>query len=386
MIAAIAAGTELTGEAVTENDKRFARMETIKKILDSQMKFSTLALVGAIAAGVVGSAAAAPGATGTFQLPTSMQVVQAAAESAAPKFDRAKFSKAFAGWAHEGSIATEFATITTATQSGILLPVEVSAPITPQAINTFRQAYGLWGVPVMSTPTTGEITIPVLNATAGGLVAETASSETDGTPGLTESIVSKCGTYQSGSVYFSNMVLAAQEYDLVAYTIPALSYSKELGLESAMTAAIIADAALTNVTTTAGNVTITVADLEALDQALPKKFQMQKVIMLSATAYSQACGLTFSSGPFVLTVDANGVRRFNGTPVLRNDYFSAVAASAVIGAVISLPGFHLRDAGPVGVTRYTQVPAKPNQTGFNLFAYHAYGYAPSAMGLFKMHS
>jgi hypothetical protein len=51
--------------------------------------------------------------------------------------------------------------------------------------------------------------------------------------------------------------------------------------------------------------------------------------------------------------------------------------------VVSMLGFRLRDVSGANLARYTQVPAKPNQTGFNLFAYHGYGYAPSAVAKLK---
>ncbi len=134
--------------------------------------------------------------------------------------------------------------------------------------------------------------------------------------------------------------------------------NKELGLEAAIAATIIADTAnITNVVTTAGPTAITVADLAALDQALPKRYQQFKVMILSATAYAAACALTFASGGFVLTTDANGIRRYNGTPVLRCDNFQTLAATHVIGVVLSLPGFHLRDAGKTQIQRFDAVPS-----------------------------
>lgn len=363
---AIAAGAELTPEVKAENEKRFARLETIKGLIDNSTKFAKLALDNGQVAGPT-------------EPPGKAEVDALEQPATGAKLDRAAFSRAASRWASTGAMDAKFATITTASQSGIMLPVEVAQPLVPSAANTFRAAYGIYGLPVMSTPTTHEINIPVLSATSGGKVAENASSETENAPGLTESIVSKPATYQSGSAWFSNLQLSATDFDLIANTTPALAYSKELALEADAVAAIIADSGITQAVTTAGTAAITYAELVSLDNALPKKFQTMKVILLSATAYAAACAMTFASGPAVLTTDANGIKRFNGTPVLRSDNFQALGAGHVVGAVISLAGFHLRDAGPVNLQRYTQIPAKPNQTGFNLFAYHAYGYAPSAV-------
>lgn len=365
---AIAAGAELTAEVKAENDKRFARMEAIKGLLDQQAKFAKLALE----TGGVG-----------LQEPVK-HPGQAAVEEAVEKtFDRKNFARAAMVWAATGIMAAQFATVTTASQSGILLPVAVAAPLTPSAPNVFRAAHALYGLTPMQTTTTNKINIPVLSATAGGAVAETDSAENENVPGLTESIVSTPGTYESGSVYFSNLSLLANDIDIIAYVENTLYYSKELGLESAAVAAIIADAGITQVVDTATTTSITAANLTSLNNALPKRFNAQKVILLSATAYSAADAL-YQSGTKVLVTGADGVKRFDGTPVLRSDYFEALTADNVVGGIVSLMGFHLRDAGQAGVTRYTQVPAKPNQTGFNLFAYHAYGYCPSAIA--KLHT
>jgi HK97 family phage major capsid protein len=280
-------------------------------------------------------------------------------------------------------MAVKFATITTASQSGIFLPVEVVSPLVPAAINTFRAALAIYGLQPMTTPNTNQINIPVLSATSGGKVAETASSETENEPGLTESIVSKPAPYQSGSSWFSNTQLQANDFDLLTASVPAMVASKELALEADIVSTIIADAGVTQVVTTAGTATITFADLVALDNALPKRFQMQKVILLSASAYSAAEALTFASGPTVLTTDANGVKRFQGTPVLRSDNFQSLATGHTIGIVVSLAGFHLRDAGQPGLERYSNIPSRPAQTGMNLIGNHSYGYAASAVAKFK---
>ncbi len=362
---------ELTPEVKAENDKRFSRLEKIKETLDNQMKFAKLALEK----GEV---------TGPVEVPGKKEAE--GSEQCATAIDRAEFSRAATAWAASGNMSQKFATITTATQSSIYLPVEVAQPLVPVAINTFRQAYALYGMTVMSTATTNKIDIPVLTPSAGGQVAENATTETENESGLTESIISQPKTYHSGTNWFSNNQLAALDFDLVATYTPSFLGNKELGLEAVIAAGIIADSNITQSVTTSSPTAFTYSDLVSLDQSLPKRFQSYKVIVLSQTAYAQACALTFASGPAVLTTDNNGLKRFNGVPVLRSDSFQALAATNVIGAIFSLSGFHLRDAGQVKVIRYTQVPSKPDQSGFDLVHYHAYGYSPAAIALFKAHA
>jgi HK97 family phage major capsid protein len=363
---------ELTDEERQENETRFSRMNQIKSIVDEHARFAALALAGAGIAGAVQTPKDAPGRE---------EFERGRAEIDPAKIDRAEFSRAVRQWAQSGQIPEKFATITTATQSGILLPKSVVAPITPVGANAFREGFAAWGIPVMETVgDTSTINIPVLDPAAGGQVAENASSETENAPTLAESIVSTVKTYQSGSVYYSNLQLSATSFDLLQATVPMLEANKELGLESTIAAAMIGDAGITQSVTTSSATGFTFGDLVRLNNALPKRYQMFKVILLSASAFSAAESLTDEQGRPVMVPDAQNqsLKRIGGTPVFRSDYLETLAADNIVGLVFSLVGFHLRDAG-TGLARYTQVPAKPNQTGLNVFAYHAYGYAPSAV-------
>lgn len=365
----IALGTDTTAEQKTANEIRFGRMDTIKSVLDSETKLAGYAYA---AAKVI-----KPVDVMNFASDAHISVKDA-------KFDRQEFGRNAMAWLKGGNYSEKFATLTSASQSGIFLPVEVVQPLTPNAINSFRAGYAAWGLEPMQTPGTETLNIPVLDATAGGQVAENASSETENEPTLTKSIVSAVHTYQSGSEYWSNQVLNATSFDLITASLPTLYYSKELGLESTIAAAMIADSNITQSVTSATVSGFTFANLVSLDNALPKKYQQMKVFILSAQAYSAAEGLVDTYGrPIMLQDPQNGnLRRLFGNPVFRCDYLNAFGANNTVGYLISLMGYHLRDAGQPQVQRYTQVPAKPNQTGINWFAYHAYGYAPDACAKF----
>jgi len=363
----IAKGTEATADEAKANETRFSRMDTIKSVLDADSKLAKYAFT-------TNTNVVKPVDVMNFADNAVIKVHDA-------KFDRKEFGKNAMEWLKGRNYSEQFATQTSATQSGIYLPVEVAQPITPTAINSFRAGYAAWGLDVMQTPGTETLNIPVLDASAGGVVAENASSETENEPTLTKSIVSTVKTYQSGSEYFSNQVLNATSFDLISASLPTLYYSKELGLESAMTAAMIADGNITQTVATSTVSGFTFANLASLDNALPKKYNQLKVYVLSATAYAAAEGLSNSQGAPIMVPDPqNGnLKRIFGNPVFRNDYLQSLAANHIVGFCFSLMGFHLRDAGQPQVQRYTQVPAKPNQTGINWFAYHAYGYAPDAV-------
>lgn len=370
---------ELSDEEKKANENRFGRMKQIQSVIEERTRFAALALSGdPSAGGTVQKPAEAPGRE-EFDKSEGRSV------QVSDKIDRAEFSRALNQWAATGEMPRKFATITTATSSGALLPKSIALPSVPSAMNVFREGLAIYGLQPVITTTTEALTVPVLSTSAGGLVAENASSETENAPSLSGSIVLNVGTYQSGSAYFSNLQLNATGFDLVTYINQDLMYAKELGLESAAIAAIIADAGITQTVATATTSGFTYDNLVDLNRKLPKRYDRLKVILLGSAAFSAAEKLVGDDGHPVLIKDPQNesLLRFNGTPVLRSDYLEAFGASKVVGIVASFMGFKLRDAGDLNLARYTQVPAKPSQTGFNLFGYHGYGYDPAAMATLK---
>jgi len=379
--AAEQANRDLTAEERTANDARFSRISTISNIVNEHARFASMAL----------QATSLPAGT-VLRLPTDPPGrgdAEADRNGGAPmsaNIDKEKFGRALTAWAGTGQIDQQFATITTATASSILLPKQVLSPIATGAINSFREGFQAWGMTPIQTPgDTSTFNVPVMDPTAGGFVAENATAETQNAPTLAESIVSTVGTYQSGSVYYSNLQLSAVSFDLLSATVPTLEFNKELGLESTIVAAMIADGNITQAVTTAATGAFTFGELVAFNNKLPKRYQFLKVMLLSADAYTAAEALVDDNGRPIMVPDPQNMnlKRIGGTPCIRCDYLQTMAAGHVVGIIVSLVGFHMRDAG-TGIQRYTQVPAKPNQTGVNLFSYHAYGYAVSAVAVLKM--
>lgn len=382
--AAAEADRDLTAEEQTANDGRFNRIQQIAKLVDEQTKFAGLALAGA------------PNANGTVQRGNGDDPGRG--EFSANEHDtdpgdplalndqeRARYARelnAYARTGLEGAIGRRFATITTTTASGAILPKTITAPIIPATVNPFRQAHAIHGVRPIETSTAGDLSIPVMSATAGGIVAENASSETEN-GAISESINLKPKTVESGSTWLSNQAIASNDFDIVTTILPNLETNKELALEGAIAAGIIADSGITQTVTLPGTTSagLTLAKLIELNNKLPARYGAQKVIVLSDAAYNTATGLVGSDGHLILIQDPQNqsLTRFMGTPVLRSSSLEAFGASKCVGVIFSLYGFKLRDVSVQNLARYTNIPARPNQTGLNLFAYHGYGWAPSAV-------
>lgn len=369
-----------TDDEQKAQDGRFNRLTAIKDLLDQQAKFAKIAFDAATADDDDKGA-------GKVRLPTDPPGKEAADQFTAggKKLNRDEFSAALTRWGTTGVMESKFATITTATNSNVLLPKQVAPPILPNSSNAFREAHDIYGLKPLETTTTANMTIPVLDATAGGKVSEAATADGENEPSVSESVTLNPQTYGSGAAWYSNQLLAANDFDLLSNTVPQLVYGKELGLESDIVSTLIADATVTNVITTDATDAITYDELVDLNNALPKRYDRLKAIVLSQTAYNAARKLKGADGHPVLVMDPqNGdVFRFNGTPVLRSDYFEALGASKTIGCVFSLLGFRLRDVSIQNLQRYVADRLKRNQTGLELFAYHAFGWAPSAVAKLK---
>jgi HK97 family phage major capsid protein len=368
---------DFTAEEKTANDGHVSRMKQIKATLDANKELAGLEF-------------SAPESQ-NVERPTNpankddANITVGDTFAPKPKVNRQEFAKAMAQWAETGQMdpkmAAKFATITTATQNGIFLPTEVDQPIIPSATNTIREAMAALGVEPMKTTTTRKINIPIANTTAGGKVAETATTETEQEASFSESVTLTPSTYQSGSSWFSNLDLAALDFDLMAAVLPGLAYSKELALESDIVSTMAADANVVQTVPTATVGGFIYDNLVSLNHKLPKRFNGLKAILLSKDAYAAAENLKSTTGFPILNQDAQNqsLKKFNGTPVIWTDYLSTFAANNVVGMVISMIGFRLRDAGQERVARYANYPLRADQTGFNLFGSHAFGYSINAV-------
>ena len=379
---------DLTTEEETQFNDFCTKMESVNK---KQERYNKLA----------GSAFAGGKAQTTTPMPGQENFAAIEGETEAERVERffegpqksdriKQYRKALNKWAATGEFNREaFATITTATDSGVLLPTAVGTPLTPTAAMTFRQAHDVLGVATLKTGTTATLNLPVLDALAGGVVSQTQSSDTENPPGVTDSMVIPVTMYESGSAWFSRLQLEANDFDLLAASEPSMRYAKELALESYMTAAIIADSSITQSVTTATTAGFKYPDLVSLNRALPKRYDALKAIVLSTSAYIAAEAMVDANGRPIMVVDAQNqwLKMFNGTPVLRSDYFQALGTAAnVVGVVFSLLGFRLRDAGPEVIERYINIPTRKGQIGFSIMQGHGWGYAKAAIAKLVNHA
>jgi HK97 family phage major capsid protein len=366
-------GRDLTADEKAANEKRFARLETIKNVIDDQMKFAKLALEK----GEAITPKTAPGKA-EYEANEGEQFAKA------DKIDKAEFSKALSQWALTGQMAPKFATITTATSSGALFPKQVAAPVVATQGSALREAMAAVGVSPIKTDGTADLNIPVIAVAVGSDVSETASSGTDNSP-VPPVINLKPVPIQSGQAWVSNLELGSLDYDLLGEIVPGLADAKEMRLEQKAFAAMIADAGITQTVATATTTGFTFANLVDLNRKFNRRYDRLKVIVLSDAAYAAAEKLTGSDGHPVLNRDPQNqsLLRFNGTPVIRSSYLEAFGASKVVGVILSFVGVKVRDCGTQRIIRHVDDKDKVEQTGLNLVGYHAVGYTPEAVATLK---
>ena len=134
---------DFTADEKNANEKAFARMAEIKATMDNAKKLAEFAFDAKI----------------DVELPSEPEgkaeklAIEVGQTYEAKKIDPKQFSKAMNTWLKTGEMARQYATITTATASGALLPKEVAQPLVPVAPNVFRQALDVYGLQAMNTPT-----------------------------------------------------------------------------------------------------------------------------------------------------------------------------------------------------------------------------------------
>jgi len=367
---------EMSTDEVAENDKQFKRMTEIKSVMDRQAKLAEHAY----------SEKKAEASISTVELPSEPAgkedvEIKVRERFDRKNFDRKEFDSAVNEWFRTGQMAKKFTTITGSTQSGILMPVEVAPPVSPSALNAYREGLTAYGMDAWKTPRTSTYNIPIFTAAAGSVCVGTAVTESENEPALSESVVSVTVTYHSGNIWFENRELESVDFDLMSASVPALAYSKELAFENAISTAIIADGTASTIPT--ATVTgFTYANMVSLNRSLPKRYNALKVIVLSKAAYTAAENLTTTTGFPILNQDAQNqnLKRFNGTPVVYTETLAAFGANNVIGCIYSWIGARLRDAGPGDVLqRFTQAYTRQGQTGADLYSYNAFNYSSLAL-------
>ncbi len=361
-----------TPEAQAELDAKFAEMDGIQKQIDNAHKLAAYKLAAGEVVKPVASAA-------QKAYEASEARGQVARFATAENIDHAQFAASLSEWFNTGQMDAQFATITTATGSGVMLPKYVGAPITPVRSNVYRKAMELFGVQAETYGHTAVQVSPVISSSSGGAFGEDEDEDIDGAPSV-GNITTTPGGYHSGTYWFSGLQTNAVGWDITVSTLPALKSAKDYGLAKAISAAVIADSGIPN-QATASISTLTLDNLDDAIAQLPAIYENKVAIVLQSAAYNVLDKLKDTTGVPILTrndVQGLSFRSYKGHPVLKDDTLENFGANKVVGLVISFDGFVLRDEIEK-LKRYENDPDRVDKTGLDYIGYHGFGWIDTAM-------
>jgi len=374
--AAAVANRDLTAEEKEANDKRFARMDQIHNWFKESERFAKLAL-----------------AAGTATLPTDPagRDEYEAAEGAAKKFTKADgeldinaIRRGIQHFARTGDTRQLF-TITSGTASGAFLPKQILQPITVRRLqNVWRGVLAAQGVDPMEIETVASFSIPVADDTAnnGQTVSESASTSTSQDPSQT-SIPIAPTLWDSEAFWYSNTMVMASSFDVVAYTLPMAQKRLQKAQESAWTANVIANGTVG--VTAASATALTYAEVLNWEHSLAPAYRNDACFAISDSLYRVVRGITDTYGRPIFDQDPTNVfaGKIHGRPVIIGDYFQTMAANHVVGAFVSADAIKIVDVKDARLARYSNLPAYPDQVGFEMFQNGDFGFVTKGLSLLK---
>lgn len=374
LIALAAKGNRLmTGEEKTVQDARYARMDVLKEQYEAEQKAAAYAFkqgepfMGFAAGGSEAQREAArqPDYVDEDGTPRELK----------PMTDEQKFKyrQAANRFLRTGEV-DKFAITTTG--NAILVPTAVAPP---EAIrrnyNAFRALIGATGYQPIATTGTETFVLPIFDDTGvtGDTPAQNATTANTADFATTGSVSLGATLFSSKQRWFSNTMLNANGFDILAYVTPIVQKSVDKIQESAWTTTLQNANTSGSTTTASTNLATGViyTDLLTWEHNLNIAYRSDAGFIVSDSLYKNLRGLTDNNKRPIFDLDPTNVfqGRIHGKPVFVSDYLStASAVSGISGVFISGDAIKLRDVVPQRLTRYVNVPQYPDQTGFQLYA------------------
>lgn len=343
-----------SGEEKEANEKRFSRMSEIRGLIDQHKQLAEMKL-----------ADIPEDKKENFQQDRQQhndRRVEFTKEAATAALnDYLRFGRI------SDSLRQEF-TLDSTSGSGVLIPAQVATPaVVRKNNNKIRAALAYRGYsPIVSTACV-TIKVPTIDddSNAAAAQSESATSQTVAEP--TAAGISLDPTlYTSKGIWMSNTALMAPGFDAWSYLNPLLSQRIDLAQEAAAFTGIIAS---TPGKTAASATAITYAEVLDLEHSLKVAYRSDAVLFVSDGFYRLLRGLVDSQGrPLVEINPATQIETLHNYPIFITDNLEVCTAGKVVAAIASAAALFVYDCGGQRLARYTNYPARPDQTGFELFA------------------
>ena len=349
----------MTAEDTQSNEKRYARMDEIKAVVDAvknQARFDTASFDDGF-------------------------TTNAKAERVAGN-DKAE-REAFAKFILTGQ-RNQF-TIDSTSGSGVLIPEQMGTPIgLRKNVNAYRAATISKGYQPLRSSQHVTLSLPLFDdsANAGAAQSESATSQTVAEQSVSELSLAPT-LYTSKGVWFSNTTLGAPGFDVLSYVIPQLERRVDLAQEAAWHTAVKTDVTASVTSATAS--TITLANVLNWEHQLSVAYRSDQVAVVADSFYKLLRGLVDSNGRPILELDPSTmISSIHGIQIFVSDSVEAVATGKTVGVLFSADAFKIYDSGSPRLTRYVNSEHRPDQTGLELFVNGSAKMVPSAAVKFNM--
>jgi HK97 family phage major capsid protein len=381
---AAAAKRALTVEEKTANDARYSRMDAIKAQSEAEKTHAKYAFEsGAV------TNQADPKAKEEFAAAPDVKTAEGLLLDLKPDHKQfATYRKELNAFLRPDTASQRFTIITT-TGSSVMLPKAVLPPDSVRRNNNaFRAVLGATGYNPLETTDTQQYTLPIFDDTGvvGFAPSENGTTSTTADSSLTtNSVTLNAVLYSSKTRWFSNTLLNANGFDILAYITPILQKTVDKTEESAWTTTLAALTAPTTVT--ASKAAITYPTLLAWEHKLAVAYRSDAAFIVSDTLYQTLRGLVDNNNRPIMDLDPTNVfqMRMHGKPIFVSDFLSAMGtANGFAGAFLSGDAIKLRDVIPQRLTRYVNIPTSEDQTGYCLFANGDCQFAPAGVSLLQL--
>lgn len=348
---------EMSAEEREQNDKRFARMDVIRSQWESEKKLAQYAFESDKVE------FSQPKGKAEFDR-INLDNVKPGSE----QFERAE-RDAINLFLRTGE--TNKFTITSGTNS-VLIPKHVLPPIQVRRNNNaFRAMLGAFGLNPIETSDTSVYTLPLFDdsANVGRVAAEDETTDTKQDIGVGNGFTLGATLYDSKSAWFSNTMLNAVGFDVLAYVTPILQRRVDKTQEQAFTTTLGGVTPYGTVTT-ASKSALTYNELLNWEHSLPPAYRSDAGFIVSDSLFKLIRGMVDNQNRPIMDTDPQNVfqYRLHGKPIFISDYLGTVGtASAFLGAFVSASSIAMRDVVPSRLTKYVNIPSQPDQTGLRLF-------------------
>jgi HK97 family phage major capsid protein len=220
------------------------------------------------------------------------------------------------------------------------------------------------------------------SANSGQAQSQTSTSGTELDP-TDASLSFTPNLYSSKQFWYSNTMVLGQSFDVLGFTLPMAQKRVEKQRETLWTASILASGTLG--VTTASPITMTYDELLTWEHSLPVAYRADACFVLADSLFKVMRGIKDDQHRPIFDQDPTNTfqGRIHGKPVLVCDALSAVAANTVVGAFCSADALKILDIQNQRLARYSNLPTKPDQIGFELFENGDFQFIPNGMRLAK---